>query len=102
MLLIVIPNHRISSYIYVTVMKLRFTDLPCEISGSHGCEYEGDTAFWDIAPCSLVGVDRRFSGASASETSVYFNKHPSNGSTAQFGPWPPPLRFLNHTELDTR
>jgi hypothetical protein len=27
--------------------------------------------------------------------------HPSNGSTAQIGLWPPPLRFLNHTELDT-
>jgi hypothetical protein len=27
---------------------------------------------------------------------------PSNGSTARIGPWPPPLRFLNHTELDTR
>jgi hypothetical protein len=27
--------------------------------------------------------------------------HPSNGATAQIGPWPPPLRFLNHTELDT-
>jgi hypothetical protein len=28
--------------------------------------------------------------------------HPSYGSTAQRGPWPPPLRFLNHTELDAR
>jgi hypothetical protein len=28
--------------------------------------------------------------------------HPSNGSTAQIGLWPPRLRFLNHTELDTR
>jgi hypothetical protein len=28
--------------------------------------------------------------------------HPSNGSTAQIRPWPPPLRFLNHTQLDTR
>jgi hypothetical protein len=27
--------------------------------------------------------------------------HPSNGSTDQIGPWPPPLRFLNHTQLDT-
>jgi hypothetical protein len=26
--------------------------------------------------------------------------HPSNGSTAQVWPWPPPLRFLNHTQLD--
>jgi hypothetical protein len=26
---------------------------------------------------------------------------PSYGSTAQLGPWSPPLRFLNHTELDT-
>jgi hypothetical protein len=32
-----------------------------EISGSHGGEYE-DRAFWDVAPCSLVGVDRRFIG----------------------------------------
>jgi hypothetical protein len=28
--------------------------------------------------------------------------HPSNGSTARIGPWPPPLGFLNNTELDTR
>jgi hypothetical protein len=28
--------------------------------------------------------------------------HPCNDSTAQIGPSPPPLRFLNHTELDTR
>jgi hypothetical protein len=28
--------------------------------------------------------------------------HTSNGSTAQIGFWPRPLRFLNHTELDTR
>jgi hypothetical protein len=28
--------------------------------------------------------------------------HPSNGSTAQIGPWPPLLRFLNHAQLDTR
>jgi hypothetical protein len=27
--------------------------------------------------------------------------HSSNGSTTQIWPWPPPLRFLNHTELDT-
>jgi hypothetical protein len=30
------------------------------------------------------------------------NIHPSKGSTAKIGPWPPPLRFLNHTELYTR
>jgi hypothetical protein len=28
--------------------------------------------------------------------------HPSSGSTAQIVPWPHLLRFLNHTELDTR
>jgi hypothetical protein len=28
--------------------------------------------------------------------------YPSSGSTAQIGPWHPPLRFLNHTELDTQ
>jgi hypothetical protein len=27
---------------------------------------------------------------------------PFYGATAQIGPWPPPLRFLNHTQLDTR
>jgi hypothetical protein len=31
-----------------------------------------------------------------------FSFNPSNFSTSQIGPWPPPLRFLNHTELDTR
>jgi hypothetical protein len=29
----------------------------------------------------------------------YVNSHPSNGSTAQVGPWPPPLRILNHTYI---
>jgi hypothetical protein len=29
---------------------------------SHGGEYK-DGEFWDIAPCSLVVVDRRFRGA---------------------------------------
>jgi hypothetical protein len=32
----------------------------CEISGSHGGEYE--YVFWDVAPCSLVEIDRRFRG----------------------------------------
>jgi hypothetical protein len=27
-------------------------------------------AFWDIAPCSLIGVDRRFRGAYYNETTV--------------------------------
>jgi hypothetical protein len=27
--------------------------------------------------------------------------HPSIGSTAQIGSWPPPLRFLSHTQSDT-
>jgi hypothetical protein len=31
------------------------------MSGSHGCEYED--VFWDVAPCSLVEVYRRFRGA---------------------------------------
>jgi hypothetical protein len=34
--------------------------------------------------------------------SIHPSIRPSDGSTAQIGPWPPPLRFLNHTELDTR
>jgi hypothetical protein len=32
-----------------------------EISGSYGGVYEDD--FWDVAPCSLVEVYRRFRGA---------------------------------------
>jgi hypothetical protein len=32
-----------------------------ETSGSHGGEYEN--AFWDVAPCILVEVNRRFRGA---------------------------------------
>jgi hypothetical protein len=40
--------------------------------------------------------------ANKSIVSKQFEAYPSNGSTAQVGPWPPPLRFLNHTELDTR
>jgi hypothetical protein len=33
----------------------------CEISGSHGDEYEG--IFWDPSPCSLVEIYRHFRGA---------------------------------------
>jgi hypothetical protein len=33
----------------------------CEISGSHGGEYEM-IVFWDIAPFSLIKVDHRFRG----------------------------------------
>jgi hypothetical protein len=32
-----------------------------EISGSYGDEYE-DVFFRDVAPCSLVDIDRRFGG----------------------------------------
>jgi hypothetical protein len=46
------------------------------------------TAFWDVAPCSLVEVDRRFRGfislmkaVRASQTSVYF--YETNGATSQ-------------------
>jgi hypothetical protein len=38
-----------------------------EISGSHGGEYEV-YSFWDVAPCSLNGVDRRFRGAYCNES----------------------------------
>jgi hypothetical protein len=42
---------------------LRNTDLMdlCDISGSHGGEYEVHSVFWDVEPCSL-GVDRSFNG----------------------------------------
>jgi hypothetical protein len=33
-----------------------------ETSGSHGGEYEDE--FWDVALCSLVKIDRRFTAAS--------------------------------------
>jgi hypothetical protein len=36
---------------------------PCEISGSHGDEYEVYRVFWSVAQCSHVEVDRRFRGA---------------------------------------
>jgi hypothetical protein len=58
----------------------------CEISGSHGSEYE-DQSLLDVAPCSLLRVDQRFRGAyclkhfialmeavRTSETSVYSNE----------------------------
>jgi hypothetical protein len=35
----------------------------CEISGSHGGDYEVYRVFWDVDPCSHVEVDRRFRGA---------------------------------------
>jgi hypothetical protein len=38
--------------------------------------------------------------SSPSSQSNYYNKLPSYGTTAQIGPWPPLLRFPNHTQLD--
>jgi hypothetical protein len=32
----------------------------CEISSSHGGEYEGERAFWDIASCSPVVFNRGY------------------------------------------
>jgi hypothetical protein len=37
------------------------TTFLCEISSSHNNKYE-DRAFWDIALCSLIEVDRHFTG----------------------------------------
>jgi hypothetical protein len=34
----------------------------CDISGSHGGEYEVHSVFWDVEPCRL-GVARRFKGS---------------------------------------
>jgi hypothetical protein len=48
------------------------------------------TSFWDRAPCSLIEVDRRFRGAYCLHQGQEIS-HPSNGSTAQIGPWPPPF-----------
>jgi hypothetical protein len=42
---------------YYLVMK---EHKPWEISCSHGSEYKDFRAFWDVAPCSLVRVNRRF------------------------------------------
>jgi hypothetical protein len=36
--------------------------MACEISGSHGGEYEAQS-LWDVAACSHVEVERRFRGA---------------------------------------
>jgi hypothetical protein len=48
------------------IVGLREINFTCEISGSHGSEYED--VFWDAAPCSLVEIDRCF-------TSVYCVHH---------------------------
>jgi hypothetical protein len=43
----------------------------CDISGSHSGEYE-DRLFWDVAPCSLVEVYRRFRVACSSIIRAHF------------------------------
>jgi hypothetical protein len=65
---------------------------PCEISGSHGGEYEVQSQFWDVLSCSQIDVDRRLEvrtapiiramkeSARTSETSVDILLH---GSTSQ-------------------
>jgi hypothetical protein len=37
----------------------------CEISSSHGGEYEVQIVFWDVLPCRII-VDRRFRRSAAS------------------------------------
>jgi hypothetical protein len=51
----------------------------CEISGSHGEEYEDYITFWDVSPCSLIVVERHFislmmEAVCTSETCVYYNE----------------------------
>jgi hypothetical protein len=41
--------------------KQYYTPIKCEITVSHGGEYK--TVLWDIAPCSVVEIYRRFEGA---------------------------------------
>jgi hypothetical protein len=55
------PEHLyLSLYLLATVFVLTASTLFCEISGSHAMKI---TVFRDVAPCSFVGVDRRFRGA---------------------------------------
>jgi hypothetical protein len=49
----------------------------CEISGSHGGEYEVYRVFWDVVPCSHVEVDQRFRG-------VYCFHHSYDGGSTHF------------------
>jgi hypothetical protein len=47
-----------------------------EISGSHGGDYEGYTALWDLTSCSLVvviSIDLMIEAVRTSETSVSLN-----------------------------
>jgi hypothetical protein len=36
------------------------TGIKCEISDSHGDEYEDKYVFCDVAPCGLVEIDPEF------------------------------------------
>jgi hypothetical protein len=51
----------------------------CEISGSHGGQYEV-WVFWDVALCSHVEVDRRFRG-------VYCHHQGDESSSLSQSPW---------------
>jgi hypothetical protein len=45
---------------------------------------------------------QKYQGVALNCRMACFVMCPSNGATAQIKPWPPPLRFLNHTQNQTR
>jgi hypothetical protein len=60
-------------------LQLILNVLLSAISGSHGGEYEDDSA-WDITPCSLVEVYRRFRGTYCHHQG---DDRPDNGNVGQ-------------------
>jgi hypothetical protein len=57
-------------YTYILFTPVKY----CEISGYHGGELKM-TAFWDIAPCNVVEIDRHFRGA------YCLHHHPDHGGS---------------------
>jgi hypothetical protein len=81
------------------------------MSGSHGGNYEDGRDFWDIAPCSVVEVNRRFRGTHSfhnqgdhrlddegictSETAVCFNETTLRYIPGRLLPWKRYLTLYN-------
>jgi hypothetical protein len=77
--------HVLSQFETEMTKNMGHNDMKTEdyILSSHFCR--SDFPFVSVTPCPIL----------------YFLL-PSYGATAQIGPWPALLRFLNHTQLDTR
>jgi hypothetical protein len=88
--------HKVLNINYVTVQKARY-DIVCVTWRTNYTTLKITSTLHEMS-CKL----RDPTTFSPSKNNISSHRiHPFNDSTAQIGHGPPPLRFLNHTELDS-